>query len=188
MSPEELEARTRILQTTLELLNEVEDPTHITIRQIAQRAGVGVGLINYHFQSRENLFQQAVAYVAGSIDEQWSQTLDKTLADPRERLKKLLKDNAKVAVQNQKFARILIMHELLESDFSVPQIILPVLREIYGAAKSEPELRSLAFALVISLQVAFVRERAFRKYLQLNLTEDAERDAWIDSLVDQIVQ
>ncbi|MGO1033510.1 TetR/AcrR family transcriptional regulator, partial [Clostridioides difficile] len=39
----------------LNLLNEVDDIEEITVRKIAERANVGVGLINYHFKTKDNL-------------------------------------------------------------------------------------------------------------------------------------
>ncbi len=188
MTPEEIEARQRILEAVIGLLSEVDDSTQITIREIAKRAGVGIGLINYHFQSRENLIQQAVASLTGDLADQWETMLDHSIADPVERLKSLLNVNATVAMQNAKYARILIQHELLEGDFSVPLVIVPVLREIFGQAKTEQELRSLAFLLVTGLQVAFIRQQAFRRFTGVNPANDAQRTDWIDQMVDQLIK
>ena len=188
MTPEELDARQRILQAVIDLLNQVDDPARITIRQIAERAGVGVGLVNYHFQSRENLIQQAVATVTGDLAGQWESVLDAAITDPVQRLKALLNANAAVALHNAKYARILIQHELLEGDLSVPLVIVPVLREIYGRERDEQELRALAFLLVTGLQVAFLRERAFRKLTGINAADDVQRAAWIDRMVDQVIK
>ena len=50
-----------IIEATLQLINERgSNLADITIRDICQEAGVGVGLINYHFQSKENLITNCV--------------------------------------------------------------------------------------------------------------------------------
>jgi len=165
----------------------VEDPDRITIRQIAEQAEVGIGLVNYHFQSKENLFKQAVDTAAGQIEDRWQHSLDPTIADPVERLKAMLKANARVGTDNLKYARISIQHELLHGEISVPQVILPVLREIYAGEKDEPAVRMIAFSLVTTLQVIFLRQRAFRRCAGIAMFDEDQRDLWIEQLVDQIL-
>ena len=53
-------AKDRIFQAAVDLLNEETNPDDITVRRIAERAGVGIGAVNYHFQSKDNLLNQAV--------------------------------------------------------------------------------------------------------------------------------
>ena len=187
MSPEEQDARKRILQATITLLNDIDDIEQITIRQIAKNAGVGSGLINYHYQSKDNLLKQAVDSVAGEIADQWERSLDHTIANPIDRLKNLLKINASVGLTNMKYARIAIQYELLHGDITVPLVILPVLREIFGAQKDEQEVRMIAFTLVTTLQVIFLRERTFRRYAGIDIFAEEQRDRWIDKLVDQFI-
>lgn len=184
MTNEELEARERILQATLKILEDANNPDEITIRQIALQANVGVGLINYHFQSKENLLQAAVTYAGGEIADQWEGTLDSSIVDPLERLKSMLKLNADIAVNNRKFSAITIRYELLKGEMLPCQILLPVLREIFGAEKNDQELRMISFSLVSTLQLLFIRDRDFRKFAGIDILNHSQRDRWIDFLVD----
>ncbi len=187
MTNEETEAKARILEAAVKLLQEVDRPEQLTIRQVAERAGVGIGLINYHFQTKENLTQLAATAIAGDLAEHWQSTLDASIADPVVRLKALLKANASVGAQYAKLARLSVLHELLEGEFSVPLVIVPVLRDIFGRNKTEAEIRLLAFALVTALQVILIREPEFRHYSGINLFDVAQRDQAIDCLVNQFV-
>jgi len=187
MSPKDLEGRKRMLQAALELMAESDDPDGITIRQVAGRAGVGVGLINYHFQNKENLFKKAIDLLIGDTSSQWDRYPDATIADPMERMKHILKNNVHAALQNAKYMRIIIRYELLQGDFVTSQALLPVLREIYGPQKSESEIRTLAFTLVTSLQVAFLREKAFRTYSGIKLDDPIQSDRLVESLVNDLV-
>lgn len=63
MSDKDVAADERIIRTAMEILVEEEEPERITVRQIAQRAGVAVGAINYHFQSKEDLLSEAVGRI-----------------------------------------------------------------------------------------------------------------------------
>ncbi len=187
MTPEEIDARERILQAALELLSEEADPDRITTRQIAERARVGIGLINYHFQSKDNLLQLAVARVAGDIADVWQQLLDPSIPDPLERLKSMLKANAKAALDNYKFARIAISYDLLHGNMEVPQVLLPVLREIYGRGKDEQDLKVIALMLVATMQLIFIRHAVFRKYAGVDVFNAAQRDRWIDLMLENLI-
>lgn len=48
------DARERIIEVTLNILDEVDDIEKVTVWQIVERANVGVGLINYHFKTKDN--------------------------------------------------------------------------------------------------------------------------------------
>ena len=49
-----MEIKEQIINAAIDLIKETNGSIDkITIRQIAKRAGVGVGLINYHFQSNQ---------------------------------------------------------------------------------------------------------------------------------------
>lgn len=55
------ETRARILNCTVELIKERGgDISNVTIRTIAERAGVGVGLTNHYFKSKELLVEECV--------------------------------------------------------------------------------------------------------------------------------
>lgn len=183
----ELDARERILNATIDLLNAEPDVDKITVRRIAERAGVGIGLINYHFQSKENLFNEVVTASFGALEDQWRETLAGMEADPVTKLKTLLKVNAKVAISNPRLAHITVSHIVLHREIDVPYVILPLLKEFYGAEKSETELKMIAVAIVITMQVAFLRTDAFRRYIGIDVYDDEQRDQWIDTFVDTLV-
>jgi len=59
MNSAEETTRDKVLKTTVRLLAKSE-PSLLTIRQIAAEAGVNVAAVNYHFQSKENLIDEAI--------------------------------------------------------------------------------------------------------------------------------
>ena len=64
MVAREQDVREKIIHAATELLGELSDVEKVTVRQIAERADVAIGSINYHFKSRDNLLGIAV----GDID------------------------------------------------------------------------------------------------------------------------
>jgi len=73
MHVNDFETKERLIQTTIDLLEDVDEVNDITVRQIAERAGVGIGSINYHFQSKDNLLNEAVMQVVGDVAASWYQ-------------------------------------------------------------------------------------------------------------------
>ena len=187
MSNEGLEAKERILQTTMAMINEVEDVETITMRQIAERAQVGIGSINYHYQSKDNLLNEAVGRLMGDQASRWYAPYDKDEIDPVNRLKMLLIDTANVAFRHEKLSRIAVSHALLEGQMEPAQLILPILRDIYGGSKDEDELRLIAFQLITSTQVMFLRAPAFRLYSGIDIYEEKQRNRSIEIIVENVM-
>jgi AcrR family transcriptional regulator len=187
MNDKDLETKERLIQVTIELLDQVDDVNDITVRQIAERAEVGIGSINYHFQSKDNLLNEAVMRVVGDVAASWYQPFQHQEVDPVTRLRQLFKESSKIVALYPKLSQVSVSHALLQSDFDVASLIIPLLREIFGERKTETELRLISFQLVVSTQVAYMRADAFRRYSGIDVFDDMEREAVIDILVDNLI-
>ncbi len=187
MTEEKLEAKERILQTTMAMISEVEQVETITTRQIAERAQVGIGSINYHFQSKDNLLNEAVSRLMGDQASRWYEPYDKDEFDPLTRLKMLLIDTANVAFQHEKLSRITISHALLEGNMEPAQLILPILRDIFSGSKEEVELRLIGFQLITSMQVMFLRAAAFRLYSGIDIYDEEQRNHSIEIIIKNAI-
>ncbi len=187
MKETDLAAKERIIQATIALLNEEADPDKLTVRRIAERAEVGVGTINYHFQTKENLLNQAVGLIMREMAAKWTAPQEQAETDPVARLRNLLKETSEVAFQFPALSRIAISHALMQGNMEPALLTLPMLREIYGAEKSETELRLIAFTLITATQVIFLRAPAFQLYAGIDFFDQQQREASIDILIDNLV-
>ena len=188
MAEEELQTRDKLLSAAIELLNEEENPDRITARRITERAGVSLGSINYYFQSKDNLLNDAVTRLVGDVASSWYQPFQRQDVDPLTRLKQLFKETSRLLARYPSFTQISVSHALLQGEISVPPLILPLLREIFGDQKSEIEIRLVAFQLVTAAQVAALRAEAFQRYCGVDIYDDAQRDAALDTMVDNLIQ
>lgn len=175
------------MQAAIDLLMETDDPETITVRQVANKAGVGIGSINYHFHSKDNLLNEAVIQMIGDQAARWYEPFEVTASDPVKRLKMLLKDTASTAYRYEKLSRIAISHALLKGGMEPAQLLLPILREIYGKTKEERELRLIAFQLITTSQVMFLRDSAFRLYSGINVFDEKQRNKVIEIIVDSLI-
>lgn len=183
----EQETKERLIQATSELLNEIDDINKITAREITSRAGVGLGSINYHFHNKDNLLNEAVMRITRATADRWLILGETEGRNPVERIKMLIRETSKILLRYPKFAEFSIWYALQHGDFTVSQLLLPLLREFYGPDKDEQTIRVISFQIVVALQVAFVRRQEFRRYCEIDVYNDAQRDQAIDLLVDSIL-
>lgn len=188
----ERDARSRILGATIELIEEGERVADLTVRRIAERAAVGIGLINYHFGTKDELIQESVRIAIAEAIARWHQAIGPAPRTAEGRLRKMLKATARFLVEHPALSRLSIEHDLQhpcadDNTSATLAGLLPVLRDVLGAKLSEGELRAAALQLVAPLQVAFLRGVAARPLVGVDLHDAAARDAFVDRLIDRIL-
>ncbi|HEX2907461.1 MAG TPA: TetR/AcrR family transcriptional regulator [Phototrophicaceae bacterium] len=181
------ELQERILAATVALLNETGAPEQITVRQIAERAGVGVGSINYNFGSRDNLINEAIWKITGSAVAPWYEPQAHPTLDAMTRLREMFKAGTKIALQYRKFTIVSLQHSVQNDNLEPIKAILPLLREILGDQKSELEVRVLAFQLMAAVRFALIKIDKFSDFLGMNLFEENTINSIIDQMIDNLI-
>ncbi len=64
-----------------------------TVERVARKAGVSVGLMNFHFASKERLFQETFRHLSEEYEEVWQKNLRSAGSDPRARLNQMIESN-----------------------------------------------------------------------------------------------
>lgn len=182
------DARDRILKATAEILSEASDIDKITVRQIAARADVGVGLINYHFQSKENLLSIAVGNVLVHMAGEFIAPSSNLNLEPVNLLRAMLKALFSYAKDYEKLLRFSVSQSIQNGDMQAQLFLIPVLREIFGERKDEMQLRILALQILLPLQVPSMCPSAFCLYSGIDLYDDTQRDNYINILIDNIIK
>ena len=155
------DARERIMNTVVRLMMEQKDMSKVTNRDIAALAGVNSALINYYYQSKENLLNQAVgrcmAEMAGGLLAGDTKDLP-----PVQRLKRILRSISEFAVEHRFLSELSITGELKSGNENTVRTVLPTLKEIFGN-KTETELKLLALQIIVPLQMILLYQEAYKK-------------------------
>lgn len=187
MESKEQDARARMIKAATDILGEGADVETITVRQIAKRAGVGVGTVNYHFTSKDNLLGVAVGQImAEKINDFLKPETNPGMA-PADRLKTMLKEVCRVAAANKKLARFMLAQILANGNFAPALYLMPFLKELYQGSKDELELRVIALQIIQPIQFAGMSPEAFLMYSGVDFYNETARGRMIDSLVDHLL-
>lgn len=188
MNRDEQDARNRIINTAIEILDEVIDPDKITVRQIAERANVGIGLINYHFKTKDNLLAIAIGDVMAKMAADFNTPRNYVDSEPISKLKTMLKELFSFAERHEKLLRFTVTHGVLNGDMEAQLFLIPVLREIFGDQKDEIHLRIIALQILLPIQVVSISPSAFHLYSGIDLYNEGQRNKFIDTLVENLVK
>lgn len=183
----------KIVDSTIELLGECETVEKVTVRDIAQRAGVGVGLINYHFQTKENLVNICVQRIIGDVISKFDQLSKNLNMEPLEKLRSLAKRNCSFLVQNKGISRISILSDiengnLTDNTSRTVRAYLPIVRTVCSEKKSNKEIYLVTSIMISAFQSAFMRVNVFMEGLELDFYEMHQRDLIVDMIIDNVIK
>ncbi|HAO61873.1 MAG TPA: TetR/AcrR family transcriptional regulator [Erysipelotrichaceae bacterium] len=183
----ESEARERIIQATIDLLNEGAEVDFITVRVVAQRANVGVGLINYHFHTRDNLLSIAIGSLMAKMAIEMREEQSVSDGSPTNRIRKMLKTLYTFGEKHEKLIQFLLTHGIINGDMDGALYLVPILKEIFGTQKDEIQLRIIALQILLPIQVASINPSSFHHFTGIDLHNIKQRDNYIDTLIDNLL-
>lgn len=165
----------------------------VTVRDIAAAAGVGVGLINYHFGSKDELLRLCAQTIVSEELERFHLMAEK-LSDlpPLERLRRLAKRNCDYLAARPNLSRMSIFTDLRRGDYAGDNTdqnmaaFLPLVAEAGGLPETAMESRMRTHMLVHTLQAAFLRSASVKARIGLDFYDKADRDRFVDLTIDQL--
>lgn len=181
------DAKSRIINATLNLIEETETIDKITVRQVAERANVGVGLINYHFDSKNGLLSTAIAELMAKMATGFLTSDHSSALPPLGKLKNMVKELFSFAEKHEKLITFTITQNLVQGEMKTPLFLVPVLQEVFGNQKDQMELRIIALQILLPIQVASINPEEFRLYTGIDLYDEKQRNQYIDALIDNLV-
>ena len=187
MDKSDFDTKEVIIQTVIALLMEDQNTDHVTIRNIADRVGIGVGLINYHFKSKDNLLCLAIGRIMADMAADFISSEASLLSSPLDTLKEMLKELYQLAGKYEKLIQYTLSQGLLHGDLDAALYLVPILKEIFHNQKDEMQLRILALQIILPLQVTAVCPSGFHKYSGIDLYDEPARNRFIDTLVSNLI-
>jgi AcrR family transcriptional regulator len=176
------ETKEQILNTTVKLLSASKDPESITVRDIADAAGVQLAMINYYFRSKDELLYQAVNILRRKMAGDWLSVKDKGKSAYM-RFREMLISLCGMSVKYSKYMRLTVEYELTKAEIVSTQKTLPLIREIFGDKCSDISIRITAYEIISTLQSIFYRADDISKYLGFDVLEHDRMVEIIDTIL-----
>ncbi|MFV0394594.1 MAG: hypothetical protein ACK5LC_09395 [Coprobacillaceae bacterium] len=162
-----------LLDTTKQLLLECEDVSSITARVIATKANVNLAMINYCYQSKDNLLSLATSEIIRNDFEKYDITKSDGL-NTKEQLLELLVYISEVVMKYKEITQATIPHILLNAPITLPNRILPYIKECLINDNNDKKCRTIAFQIVTNLQIIFYRFSDYCEYIGVNINNEEE--------------
>jgi len=186
MKQDKANAKTKIYQATLELLASGEEASQISSRQIAAKAGVNLALVNYYYQSKENLLSEVVGNMMGKIISQIIEDDDSSPGDAESRLRDILTSTIDVAFMHENICKIAIRTELKRGCVNSCTMIMPFLKEMFtGYSKTDLDIIALQFML--PLHHIFLEPELYGRLLDTDFFDKQKRDQKINQMIGCIL-
>lgn len=182
----------KIIEVTTELIIESKgDLSQVSARKIADKAGVALGLIHYHFDNKDNLITECVQRIIykeiRSFVPKDSNYDDNPYEADKQRLTDWAKQVFEFFYENKSIARVSILGDLQKGEVKSNSIDMQ--RGFMLALNSDMDEKKknlIVFSLASSMQAAFLQENAVKARLGFDLSEKKDREAFIESLTEEL--
>lgn len=179
-----------IIKAATELIEENKgDMSKVTARAIAAKSGVALGLINYHFKSKENLIEMCVQRIVNKI--LFCFYSDDDLSEDISDRQRLINRGRRVFdffFDNKNMTKIFILSDL--KDYQPKSNTAAVQSGFKMAIRSADidnrKKRILGFMLTSAIETAFLTGDRSSDILGYNLDVKEERDKLVEEMVEAL--
>ncbi|MCM1121281.1 MAG: TetR/AcrR family transcriptional regulator [Eubacterium sp.] len=185
-------SKDHIIEITTELLKEHNGDTRkITSRLIAQKAGIGLGSINYFFESKENLITECIQrsihkMLAGFAPDVTDFAKADGLSDEA-RLISWASQTFDFLFENQAIAKISIVSDLQNYSANSNSVYTQKGFAFAIRTNQKEEIKKiLVFLLVSAMQTAFLAKNIAKEIIGYDLYSKPERDLFISDTVSML--
>ncbi|MFH1693412.1 MAG: TetR/AcrR family transcriptional regulator [Bacillota bacterium] len=175
-----------IFEATLRLLSNNKSGNELTVRDIASEAEVNIALINYYYQSKDNLLQMAVQHkMSNLINNIYMDSLKES--HPCDQLKKLLISTADLGFDNYEINRIAVEGELRNGCINSCNMIIPLLEIIFDDKDKEMS-KIHALQLMVPFHNIMLYPITYNNYLNTDFFDYDKRVITISKIVDSFLK
>lgn len=178
----------RIIEVTTTLIEQHNGNTkNITARMIAEKSNVGLGLLNYHFGSKENLITTCVQRIIGKVIAGFDTRTE--YATDQERLTAWATYVFDFLFEHKAISRISILGDF--QNYTVDCNSVHSQRGFMFALKNviaDNDKRILSFILTAAMQIAFLGSETVKEWMGYDFTKQEDRAAYIEKLVSLLFE
>jgi AcrR family transcriptional regulator len=188
------EAIEAIINATTELIEQSNGNINaITARAIADKSNVALGLINYHFESKENLITVCIQRIINKVlmtfaPDKIDYSQDDGLTD-KERLISFAQQTYDFLFENYSIIKISILSDFKDYKPKCNSAYTQLgFRYALRGNISERKKQLIAFSLTSIMQNAFLTGENSKEITGYNLTNKTERDLFISDTVSMLME
>lgn len=184
-----MDIKESIIKSTTELIQQNGgDLSAVTSRAIAEKCGIALGLINYHFKSKDKLIEICVQRIVNKI--LFCFYSDEHSGDDISDRDRVLHHAQKVFdffFQNKAMAKTFILSDMknykTKSNTAAVQCGLKLALKKTGTNNQK---RLLSYMLTSVMETAFLTDKKSTEALGYNLDNKLERDMFLTEAVDMV--
>ena len=179
----------QLIEATLSLMEEMDDPMQVTSRQIAARAGTKPSMINYCFGSREDLIFSVFhkEYLSILREKNITELMEREVS-PKEYLRAIHYAVAECLVDNYKFTKAVTGYIIFKRDLGKESFSFPYVMKHYAGRKSEKECRLIAYELSTMMQVIIYRKDDIKRDFGIDLDNRNTLHEFIDMRLELLLE
>lgn len=176
--------KNRIIEVTTELIEQYDgNIKDTTARMIATKANVGLGLINYHFGSKEKLITECVQRIIGKVVQEFHMT--KQYETDKERLTACAAYVFNFLFEHSAISRVSILGDFQNNTGNCNSVLTQQGFSLsFKNSISNEDKSMFVFILTAAMQVAFLGSETIKQLLGYDFTKTGDRAAYIGKLVD----
>ena len=184
-----------LTEITISLINENKGEVEkVTIRDIAKKSGVSIGLINYHFGNKDNLITECVQKIISNVVHNFKPNMEigKELPNFEAGKVRLIDAACKVFdffYMYPSISKISILNDYSNyTEKSNSYYSLQGFSRIIGNAIDEQlEKERISFTLASSMQIMFLKTFDDPVFLGYDFSKQTDRNRYISDLINRIM-
>jgi AcrR family transcriptional regulator len=187
----ENDAKERLIDVTIKMICQGKRPSEITVKDITETAELGNGMVNYHFQSKDNLIRVAVKKVMNCATNKLGEKMKANENEsPTKRLTIILKEVVNFIANNSEISKIAILDDLENNQgtahlLSSEETYNKCLKDLYGDNMNKLLIKNYLIAGYINY--IFLKAEKIKNETGFDFYNREDREKAIETLVDELV-